>query len=261
MIKSRAVNLIHAASGCLRVLVYAANQCLWPPVCQACSACITDTSQGLCNVCWQNLSDSLKQDYCRRCGRIVSPFGIVAGRCGHCMNESLPYDGICRAGLYETTLKSLILKCKFRDSPELAGRLGQMLRQSVETSGFADQIDYFIPVPLHWIRRLGRGYNQAYLLARHLSGLAPVSTDLRRIRHTRHQWQLSSDAQRKKNVRGAFAVYHDHPFDGKTVCLVDDIATTQATLAECCRVLRLAKVKAVYAAVVAMARQNDRISP
>jgi len=122
----------------------------------------------------------------------------------------------------------------------------------------------FAPVPLHWRRRLSRGFNQSLLLARHLSRhlaetrrarAIPVRTDLVRIRHTPAQWTLAP-TKRRKNVAGAFAVRPDHDFSRKTVCLVDDITTSGATLNECAAVLKNAGAAAVYAVVAAVAMQD-----
>ena len=106
-----------------------------------------------------------------------------------------------------------------------------------------------MPVPLHWTRLLRRGYNQSEMLARALAqrypGL-PVRTDvLRRARRTRSQTSLSA-AQRKKNLRGAFAA--SPLVEGLSVLLVDDVATTRATLGACARALKRRGAKRVYAA-------------
>jgi predicted amidophosphoribosyltransferase len=62
--------------------------------------------------------------------------------------------------------------------------------------------------------------------------------------------------QRFANVTNAFAVRKGHVFDGKCICLVDDVMTTGATLNECARVLKQAGAKAVYSFVIAVAGQK-----
>ena len=61
---------------------------------------------------------------------------------------------------------------------------------------------------------------------------------------------------RARNVAGTFTVLEDHPFAGKTVCLIDDIKTTGATLNECARTLKAAGASKVYALVLAVAGQK-----
>jgi len=169
------------------------------------------------------------------------------------MEKDYRYDGIARVGVYEATLRSLILAFKFSEKTELAGRLSEMLRQAVFVSGFYEEVDMTVPVPLHWRRKLMRGYNQSYLLAKRITPEGhDVSTDLVRVRNTQQQWDLTP-AQRRRNVRGAFAVRRGHPFEDKTVLLVDDISTSGATLNECAKTLKSAGAKKVYAAVLATA--------
>lgn len=91
--------------------------------------------------------------------------------------------------------------------------------------------DAFVPVPLHPARRRSRGFNQAALLAAALAGHRgrPALDALVRDRATRAQVG-SSRAERAANVRGAFrAVLRFAPHE--TVALIDDVATSGATLA------------------------------
>jgi len=226
---------------------------LWPDKCLVCGQSIHPADEQLCRSCWQDLSEAVSGDYCRRCGHDVSPYGIVGGRCGYCQQLELPYDGIVRVGRYESALRALILLLKFSEQTQLADRLSQMLQQALLTSPFLSRIDMLVPVPLHWRRRLQRGFNQSCLLAKKLQSLnIPTAADLIRVRNTEQQWDLTP-AQRRRNVRGAFAVRRGHPFANKTIVLVDDVTTSGATLEECARTLKLAGASGVYAAVVAAA--------
>jgi predicted amidophosphoribosyltransferase len=63
-------------------------------------------------------------------------------------------------------------------------------------------------------------------------------------------------AARERNVKGAFAVRPDHRYAGRTVCLIDDIKTTGATLNECAGTLKHAGAAKVYALVLAVAGQE-----
>ena len=70
-----------------------------------------------------------------------------------------------------------------------------------------ERIEFFIPVPLHWSRRLIRGYNQSHVLVKKLNEpVARINTDLVRIRHTKSQVGMTSSSARIKNVADAFAV-------------------------------------------------------
>lgn len=110
------------------------------------------------------------------------------------------------------------------------------------------------PVPLSSKRLRSRGYNHAELLANGLGtkfGFEAFSA-LERIRDTKPQYKLKKE-ERTENVRGAFVMSHNVKFDikNKTVILVDDIATTYATLRECTKVLKQNRAKKVFAVVFA----------
>lgn len=239
-------------------LWHTACQFLWPAVCMVCSSAIEEDNGGLCRGCWQGLSETLGGDYCRGCGKGVSRYGIVQNRCGGCLEDDLVYDGFCRAGFYDGTLRRMLGTLKFQDKIELLDYLGPVFGQAFAAGGFAEKTDILVPVPLHWRRRIQRGFNQSFLLAQYLQNGGPqISEDLVRIRYTPHQWQMETDSQRRRNVRGAFAVRKGHHFEGKSVCLVDDITTSGATLRECARVLKQAGAAAVYVAVVAVAEGTN----
>lgn len=236
----------------LRHVTQAAVRILWPGGCALCGGPDAERFRGLCAECWQDINIQCAEHYCRRCGHTVSVYGIVQGCCGECLGRDYAFDAVARVGVYQGRLRELLLNIKFRDRPEFAPILREMMRACVQANSFFSETDWVVPVPLHWRRRLFRGFNQAMLLGRGLDQeiSAKINTDLVRIRPTRRQWGLTV-AGRKRNVRGAFRVRKRHPFAGAVVCLVDDITTTRATLNECASVLKKAGAVKVYALVAA----------
>ncbi len=136
--------------------------------------------------------------------------------------------------------------------------LGFLANSALEGSSFVNEIEFFVPVPLHWSRRLVRGYNQSLVLAKKLKHpTAKINTGLVRIRYTKTQpGGMANVVARTKNVAGAFAVRYGHKFTGKKICLVDDIKTTGATLNECAKTLKEAGASKVFALVLAVAGQK-----
>jgi ComF family protein len=166
------------------------------------------------------------------------------------------FDGIARAGVYTDALQQMILSFK-HDRTELAPILASLIDATFQGSAFRAEIELFVPIPLHWTRRLARGYNQSHLLAQRLTHpTARLITDLVRVRRTKTQPTAATPAARARNVKGAFAARLDHRFAGRTVCLVDDIKTSGATLNECARTLKDAGAARVYALVLAVAGQR-----
>ena len=79
---------------------------------------------------------------------------------------------------------------------------------------------------------------------------------VKRVRGGPNQYELASAAQRAENVRGAFAVVPGARLKEARLCLVDDVTTSGATLAEVRRVLKHAGAAGVYAAVLAKGGQR-----
>jgi len=232
------------------------NHLLWPAVCANCGGRIIEANEDLCTRCWSQLLTCTAGDYCPRCGRDASKYGLVAGACAACREQELHFDAIARAGVYTEAMKQMILAFK-HDRTELACVLAPLADAALQGSSFYNDIELLVPVPLHWTRRLLRGYNQSRLIAKRLKHpRARISTDLVRIRRTKPQPIADTLSARKRNVAGAFAVREDHPFTGKTICLIDDIKTTGATLNECARTLKAAGANKVYALVLAVAGQK-----
>jgi ComF family protein len=144
---------------------------------------------------------------------------------------------------------------------ELDSALGSFANAALQGSSFYTEIEVFVPVPLHWSRRLARGYNQSQVLAARLTHpTARISKNLVRIRRTRFQTSFddskSWEARRAANVAGAFAVCDGRDLAGRKVCLIDDIKTSGATLNECAKTLKEAGASKVFALVLAVAGQN-----
>lgn len=176
------------------------------------------------------------------------------GLCGDCVQSPPPFDSALAAVDYVHPWDGLIGDFKFNDSLELADSMADLLvathRQRADTLP-----DWLLPVPLGPDRLRERGYNQSWELARRCArrlGCRADATLLLRIKETPHQQQLPRNL-RLANVRGAFAVEPTRrgELTGRTVALVDDVMTTQATAAELTRVVRAAGAAAVHVWVVA----------
>jgi len=232
------------------------NQLLWPPVCNNCGKNICEEDKNLCENCWGQLHSCTGGDYCPRCGKDASRYGLLDDACPDCQGKKIHFDRIARGGVYTQALQQMILGFK-NGRTELDSTLAFLANSAFQGSNFYNDIDFFVPVPLHWTRRLARGYNQSLIVTKKLKcPTAAISTDLVRIRQTKPQPIMVSPAARARNVAGAFAVRYEHRFAGKIVCLIDDIKTTGATLNECAKTLKEAGAAKVFALVLAVAGQN-----
>lgn len=232
------------------------RQVAWQDYCRLCGTNICEEDKHFCADCWQELSFCIVDSHCLRCGREMSVFGRLPNGCAQCNQEEFHFDSISCLGIYRGALRNLIIKFKLSDRTELLRPLVSIGQDAIERANFNDNIDYVVPVPMHWRRRFKRGFNQSALIAKRLDfGSAAFNTDLVRTRYTGEQAGLSPYA-RRKNVKGAFAVRKNHDFKDKTICLFDDIKTTGATLNECARALKEAGAQKVFAFVLAVAGQK-----
>ena len=170
--------------------------------------------------------------------------------------EPVAHDGrlgIRAAGAHAGPLRAAIHRLKYGGEAGLAAELGALVALELVrdlASGVA--LDAIVPVPLHPSRAAARGYDQAALLARAVAERAglPLRPALHRIRGSRPQVELDR-AARAANIRGAF-VAEARSLRGLRVALVDDVATTGATLSDAAAAARSAGARAVRAYVVAV---------
>ena len=248
-----------------RYLGLSLGDTLLPRGCQACGESLQANDHNLCPLCWRALQAAIGDgSYCPRCGASIGEFTDPTGGCNRCRGFTFAYQRLARVGLHRGPLAQMIRALKFRRQAHTARFLAQLLFQSLQGAGLAarradlaEQFDLITWVPLHWLRRWLRGYNQAELLARRLAALSrhPAKPLLRRTRWTVPQTHLSRQA-RLANVRGAFALRRSLSLDGhlagKRILLIDDVLTTGATASEASRVLRAAGAQ-VSVAVLAVA--------
>lgn len=218
---------------------------LLPSRCLLCGA----PGQGALSLCVDCERDIPRNEAC--CERCALPLAVAAPRCGRCLRREPPWSAAWTPFRYEWPLAQLEARFKFGGDLAAGYTLARMWMTSRAPTELPDAI---VPVPLHRKRLGQRGYNQALELAKPLARHLRVPllrTALRRTRATGAQTELSA-AQRRRNVRGAFAVH----FDGdppRHVAVLDDVFTTGATLGECARALRRAGVARVDAWALARA--------
>jgi competence protein ComFC len=155
--------------------------------------------------------------------------------------------------LFEGVLRRAILALKYGHRDDLAPALCVPLIRVFKERAELQKNQCVIPVPLHFLKRHGRGFNQAELLGRGLAegvGVPLLSGVLVRRRWTWAQARLGRD-QRKTNVAGAFVVRNPEFIREKRLLLVDDVCTTGATLESCANALKEAGARSVDALTLA----------
>jgi ComF family protein len=222
------------------------------PLCAACDAPLDKPLEGpVCGSCWSGVA-RLTPPCCARCGDALASGRSASPFCPRCLRDPPLFTGARSAGQYHGSLRNIIHAFKYGRRRVLADRLARMMADA--GADLINAADAVVPVPLHPRRTLGRGFNQADDLARHLG--RPVCRVLRRCRHGPPQASLPA-ARRQANVQRAYALRRTPGartlIQGKTLVLVDDVMTTGATLDACAAVLLGAGARTVLAITAARA--------
>ena len=226
--------------GQLARLVHRLLDWFYPPHCYHCSKPLAGSENRiLCGSCHQWLAKTRIGP--RRCCICGFPLPGSSGQ-EQCINCRLLQPHFSRARAifsYTGPAATLVQSYKYQGNYFLGPRL---LNLSIAHGWFPKDMgdfDCVIPVPLHPRRRRQRGYNQATLLARQLTGSLEKPLLQKALRRTRDTGQqaLLSRPKRRENVRGAFAPGRQS-VSGRRVLLVDDVMTTGATAGECAKVLK-----------------------
>ena len=187
--------------------------------------------------------ERLLPPYCRTCGRPFPGFdpgrASERSRCEPCRRRR-PFFTYARAAtLYGERVREALFCLKFGGKTAMARPLGDLMADAGLAMVPVKEIDCLVPVPLHRSREAERGFNQSGLLARRVSqrwGIRVESAALRRLRSTHPQTDLDAQ-ERRRNVKGAFALSRPEAFVERHVLLIDDVFTAGATVSECARVL------------------------
>jgi competence protein ComFC len=134
-----------------------------------------------------------------------------------------------------------VRRLKFSRATSLAKPMTERIRAAYDRE-FDGEVDVIVPVPLHWTRRMMRGFNQSELLCCDLPQSLVQPQLLRRVRATKPQSSLDPSA-RLISLEDAFKA--DPTVAGKSVLLVDDVVTSGSTASECARTLRGAGASSV----------------
>ncbi|MCM1320281.1 MAG: hypothetical protein NC217_07875 [Muribaculaceae bacterium] len=209
---------------------------------------------------WRELTASLSEILWPRCCAI----------CGHQLNahqhyicdsctSSLPYIPAGYDGMYDRLglipnlrqahswlfygrhepVSRLLVSIKYHGYQRLARHIGEQMARDLYPTGIFTDVDCIVPVPLHYSRRLKRGYNQSHELALGVASVTNLPV-INGLKAHRHKSQTSmSNTKRQLNVEGVYYLPANSPLleNGASkyrhILLIDDVCTTGATLRNC----------------------------
>lgn len=212
----------------------------------------------LCLCCSNALGEDEVDGLCPACARALEQLGEKQEKREALTPETELAEGLSflhAAYPYEGQAKKLIRLLKFRSIRAAALPLARGMAYLP-----TGEEELIVPVPTDEGRRRRRGYNQATLLAAHLSQALgmPMCEALIRTKSSPPQTGLSLE-QRRENLVGIMAAHET--VRGKRILLVDDVYTTGSTAAEAARALHAAGAKSVgmlAAARAGLHHEDDR---
>lgn len=218
---------------------------LFPLVCQGCGL----EGVWLCLSCQEGLEPP--RERCLSCNE-QSFQGITHEKCE---SRAWALRGLMVAGDYHhRALEKLIWNMKYNSIESIGKTLALLLTDYLIKR---DLLEYFssavvIPVPLHKRRKRWRGFNQAEIMAKEFCRLTGLEYRdiLVRTKNSKRQVDLERD-ERIQNVEGLFRCPPLPELGERKIILIDDVATTGATLNECAKQLRTQQVGEIWALVAA----------
>lgn len=206
------------------------------------------------NACCLGCGDETGMDsdwLCLECKKLLYRMDITFSASG----RDWPKNGVSLArGVYRYRRPVIGLIHAFKYDGVYS--IAELLTQEMATSLLEwneVEVDYLVPIPMNITRERKRGYNQTDVLSSSLSKRTgiPVLNALKRVINTKQQ-ALSTDSQRRSNMKGAFALIRD--VQGMNLMLIDDVLTSGATANACAAVLRDGGAKDVNLLTIASAK-------
>lgn len=228
---------------------------IYPVRCHVCQKFLEKNEHegsAICSDCLNSFS-RITSPFCPICRTpFISRTGINH-HCENCLRKRPQYDALGAPYLYEGVLMDIIHRFKYSGKQHYANSLGRLLADFTKQWLPGPDNYLVMPIPLHPKKLRQRGFNQSLLLARIVSSVFNMELDflsLRKIKDTIAQTNLTRK-ERRKNVRKVFEFTGNGNIKGRTIVLVDDVATTGSTLNECARILKRSRCKKVYGLVLA----------
>lgn len=151
----------------------------------------------------------------------------------------------------------LIHKFKYNDELIIGKFLTNLFCQQLKEKDWIKKIDFILPLPLHWRRKLHRGYNQSEIISREIGKNFDIKVKtncIKRIHYNKSQTKMTKE-KRWENVENIFAVRNTKQLEGKHILLVDDISTTGASLNSCIKAL--SRIKDINISVLVLASTEN----
>jgi len=226
---------------------------LYPPRCVCCDALLGRLEDGCCPQCDARLPRILGP-VCMKCGKPV--VSNEKEYCDDCRKYAHIFDRGIAAFTYTGSLRRSVYRMKRQNRRDYLSFYAKEMTGVLQTVLSVWRPEILIPVPMHRRKKRCRGYNQAELLAEEISRLTGIRAEKNVLRCTRmhSEQKMLSRKDRRKNLKGCFAVSEECQKQFARVLLVDDVYTTGSTLDEIADVLKRAGVKQIFFVVLCIGK-------
>ena len=138
----------------------------------------------------------------------------------------------------ESDYARMIQRAKYNNRPKILTQLAKCYIREIERDGFFEGIDLIQPVPMHWSKKLRRGYNQSEVIAKAVSNAIGVPIgDFLATTHRKNSQTRKGRFDRWLNAKDAYVVKNVDKLQCKHILIVDDVVTTGATILACCEAI------------------------
>mgnify|MGYP000847266640 CR=1 FL=1 len=176
----------------------------------------------------ESLRFLLFDNSCSYCHKKLDREGYICSKCLEKLKREAflkNKDNFYYVFIYEKAIRQIISDYKLRNRKDLVRDIAFLIRKPIFQLIEKEKIDIIVPVPISEEREIERGFNQIEYL---LECLDIKYKKIKRIRDTKHMYNLKDNEKRKKNVEKAFK--NSLNLENKNVLIVDDIITSGATI-------------------------------
>ena len=200
------------------------------------------------NVC--GICDKIcKEDLCKKCE--IKLNNIAKNKVDYYKEKN--FEKHLYIFKYEGIIKERLIKFKFNEKPYIYKAFVNFLIKNEKICRFLKSYDIIIPVPIHYKRKITRGYNQSALVSSEIAKKLDIKHNekiLFKLVNNKPQ-STKNKTEREENVLGVYSVRNKKLIYDKKVILVDDIYTTGSTVDECAKILKQEGVKEILVLTIA----------
>jgi ComF family protein len=200
---------------------------VFPDVCEVCGSSLVRGEEVICLKCDMNMPRTRVHN---------DSFNIIHER----LAGKTPIERTAGYFYYyrESDYAAIIHNAKYNGRPIIARKLAMRFARELMADNFFDGIDIILYVPMFFLKKIKRGYNQSEYIAQGISQATNITVGHNLISKRSHSSQTKKNSySRWLNAQGVYDVINSDELENKHVLIVDDVVTTGATLLACCDVV------------------------